>query len=103
MTASSNSTTGQSSAQRGAAVARRNLLAGPDSGGERAAAIDSLVGNARLSGIDPGGVSALHESRTKRLPPQPSVPITISSQDVAAATLTSQRRHEGNVAVPKSN
>jgi hypothetical protein len=33
---------------------RRNyLFAGADSGGERAVAIDSLVGNAKLNGLDP--------------------------------------------------
>jgi hypothetical protein len=41
-------------ALRGVAIGRRNyLFAGADSGGERAAAIYSLVGTARLNGIDP--------------------------------------------------
>ena len=36
------------------AVGRRNyLFAGADSGGERAAAIYSLIGTAKLNGIDP--------------------------------------------------
>jgi transposase len=36
------------------AIGRRNyLLAGADSGGERAAAIYSLVGTAKLNGVDP--------------------------------------------------
>jgi transposase len=36
------------------AIGRRNyLFAGADSGGERAAAIYSLVGTAKLNGIDP--------------------------------------------------
>jgi hypothetical protein len=41
-------------ALRGGAIGRRNyLFAGADSGGERAAAIYSLVGTAKLNGIDP--------------------------------------------------
>ncbi|AKM33239.1 transposase (plasmid) [Pandoraea faecigallinarum] len=41
-------------ALRGVAVGRRNyLFAGADSGGERAAAIYSLIGSAKLNGIDP--------------------------------------------------
>ena len=41
-------------ALRGVAIGRRNyLLAGADSGGERAAAIYSLIGTAKLNGIDP--------------------------------------------------
>jgi len=41
-------------ALRGVAIGRRNyLFAGADSGGERAAAIYSLVGSAKLNGIDP--------------------------------------------------
>lgn len=41
-------------ALRGVAIGRRNyLFAGADSGGERAAAIDSLLGTAKLNGIDP--------------------------------------------------
>jgi hypothetical protein len=41
-------------ALRGAAIGRRNyLFAGADSGGERAAAIDSLIGTAKLNGVDP--------------------------------------------------
>jgi hypothetical protein len=41
-------------ALRGVAIGRRNFLfAGADSGGERAAAMYSLVGSARLNGIDP--------------------------------------------------
>jgi len=41
-------------ALRGIAIGRRNyLLAGADSGGERAAAIYSLIGTAKLNGIDP--------------------------------------------------
>ena len=41
-------------ALRGVAVGRRNyLFAGADSGGERAAAIYSLIGTAKLNGIDP--------------------------------------------------
>ncbi|AOJ44981.1 hypothetical protein WJ27_27785 [Burkholderia thailandensis] len=36
------------------AIGRRNyLFAGADSGGERAAAIYSLIGTAKLNGIDP--------------------------------------------------
>jgi hypothetical protein len=38
----------------GVAIGRRNyLFAGADSGGDRAAAIYSLVGTAKLSGVDP--------------------------------------------------
>ena len=38
----------------GVAIGRRNyLFAGTDSGGERAAAIYSLIGTAKLNGIDP--------------------------------------------------
>jgi hypothetical protein len=41
-------------ALRGVAIRRRNyLFAGADSGGERAAAIHSLIGMAKLNGIDP--------------------------------------------------
>ncbi len=41
-------------ALRGIAVGRRNyLFAGADSGGERAAAIYTLVGTAKLDGVDP--------------------------------------------------
>jgi hypothetical protein len=36
------------------AIGRRNyLFAGADSGGERAAAIYSLIGTAKLNGVDP--------------------------------------------------
>lgn len=39
---------------RGVAIGRRNyLFAGADSGGERAAAIYSLIGTAKLNGLDP--------------------------------------------------
>ena len=41
-------------ALRGVAIGRRNyLFAGADSGGERAAAIYSLIGTAKLNGVDP--------------------------------------------------
>jgi len=41
-------------ALRGVAIGRRNyLFAGADSGGERAAAIYSLIGTAKLNGIEP--------------------------------------------------
>jgi transposase len=41
-------------ALRGIAIGRRNyLFAGADSGGERAAAIYSLIGTAKLNGVDP--------------------------------------------------
>jgi len=41
-------------ALRGVALGRRNyLFAGADSGGERAAAIYTLIGTAKLNGIDP--------------------------------------------------
>jgi transposase len=41
-------------ALRGVAIGRRNyLFAGADSGGERAAAIYSLMGTAKLNGVDP--------------------------------------------------
>lgn len=41
-------------ALRGVAIGRRNyLFAGADSGGERAAAMYSLIGTARLNGLDP--------------------------------------------------
>ena len=41
-------------ALRGVAIGRRNFLfAGADSGGERAAAMYSLIGSARLNGMDP--------------------------------------------------
>jgi transposase len=40
-------------ALRGVAIGRRNyLFAGADSGGERAAAIYSLIGTAKLNGVD---------------------------------------------------
>ena len=39
---------------RGVALGRKNLLfAGSDAGGERAAAIYSLIGSAKLNGLDP--------------------------------------------------
>jgi transposase len=41
-------------ALRGVALGRKNyLFAGSDSGGERAASIYSLIGSAKLSGLDP--------------------------------------------------
>ena len=41
-------------ALRGVAIGRRNyLFAGADSGGERAAAIYSLIGTVKLNGVDP--------------------------------------------------
>ena len=41
-------------ALRGVAIGRRNyLFAGADSGGERAAAVYSLIGTAKLNGVDP--------------------------------------------------
>ncbi|KUZ77695.1 hypothetical protein WI73_20235 [Burkholderia ubonensis] len=41
-------------ALRGVAIGRRNyLFAGADTGGERAAAMYSLIGSARLNGLDP--------------------------------------------------
>ncbi len=41
-------------ALRGVAIGRRNyLFAGADSGSERAAAIYSLIGTAKLNGVDP--------------------------------------------------
>ncbi|WP_370446522.1 transposase domain-containing protein [Glaciimonas sp. PCH181] len=41
-------------ALRGIAIGRRNyLFAGSDNGGERAAAIYSLIGTAKLNGVDP--------------------------------------------------
>ncbi len=41
-------------ALRGLAIGRRNyLFAGADTGGERAAAIYSLIGTAKLNGVDP--------------------------------------------------
>ena len=41
-------------ALRGVAIGRRNyLFVGADSGGERAAAIYSLIGTAKLNGVDP--------------------------------------------------
>jgi transposase len=39
---------------RGVALGRKNyLFAGADAGGERAAAIYSLIGSAKLNGLDP--------------------------------------------------
>ena len=39
---------------RGVVLSRKNyLFAGSDSGGERAAAIYSLIGSAQLNGLDP--------------------------------------------------
>ena len=41
---------------RGVALGRKNyLFAGSDAGGERAAAIYSLIGSAKLNGLDPEG------------------------------------------------
>ena len=41
-------------ALRGVAIGRRNyLFAGSDKGGERAAAMYSLIGTAKLNGVDP--------------------------------------------------
>lgn len=43
-------------ALRGVAIGRRNyLFAGADTGGDRAAAIYSLIGTAKLNGVDPEG------------------------------------------------
>lgn len=52
--APSRSTTQPPRALRGVAIGRRNyLFAGADSGGERATAIYSLIGTAKLDGVDP--------------------------------------------------
>jgi hypothetical protein len=55
MMASSRSTTTQPREHlRAVALGRKNyLFAGSDSGGERAAAIYSLIGSAKLNGLDP--------------------------------------------------
>jgi len=55
MTGTSRSTTTQAErALRAVALGRKNyLFAGSDSGGERAAAIYSLIGTAKLNGLDP--------------------------------------------------
>jgi hypothetical protein len=46
--------TNSCSEPRGVALGRKNyLFAGSDSGGERAAAIYSLIGSAKLNGLDP--------------------------------------------------
>jgi transposase len=49
---------------RGVAMGRKNyLFAGSDAGGERAAAIYSLIGSAKLNGLDPEAY--LHEVLTQ--------------------------------------
>ena len=49
---------------RGVALGRKNyLFAGSDAGGERAAAIYSLIGSAKLNGLDPEAY--LHEVLTQ--------------------------------------
>ncbi len=54
MATSRSTTTAAERALRAVALGRKNyLFAGSDSGGERAAAIYSLIGTAKLNGIDP--------------------------------------------------
>jgi hypothetical protein len=46
------------------AIGRKNyLFAGADSGGERAAAMYSLIGSAKLNGLDPDGPGHAGERR----------------------------------------
>jgi transposase len=59
-------------ALRAVALGRKNyLFAGSDSGGERAAAIYSLLGSAKLNGIDPEAYLSLVLRRIDRSPDQP--------------------------------
>jgi hypothetical protein len=59
-------------ALRGAAIGRRNyLFAGADSGGERAAAMYSLIGTAKLNGIDPEAMAAPCPHPYRRSPREP--------------------------------
>jgi len=73
-------------ALRAAALGRKNyLFAGSDSGGERAAAIYSLIGTAKLNGLDPEAylrevlqriadypINRIQEVLPWKLPPQPA-------------------------------
>src|SRR3546814_14308063 len=61
-------------ALRGIALGRKNyLFAGPDAGGERAAAIYSLIETARLNGLDP---QAYLTDVIARIGPHPARPST---------------------------
>jgi len=54
-------------ALRPVAIGRRNyLFAGSDQGGRRAAVLYSLIGTARLNGLDPGGLPALRAGSHRR-------------------------------------
>jgi transposase len=85
-------------ALRGVAIGRRNyLFAGADSGGERAAAIYSLVGTAKLNGIDPevylrfvlGRIADHPINRVEELLPWRAViQQTVQSNDSASAGTT---------------
>jgi transposase len=56
-------------ALRAVALGRKNyLFAGSDAGGERAAAIYSLVGSAKLQGIDPQGICGTSSSGSLSIP-----------------------------------
>ena len=60
-------------ALRTVVIGRKNyLFAGSDAGGERAAAIYSLLGSAKLNGIDPGGLYDGGTSPHRQLSHQPN-------------------------------
>jgi len=57
---------------RGVALGRKNyLFAGSDAGGERAAAIYSLIGSAKLNDLDPRSLSTRRSDSHRRAPHQP--------------------------------
>lgn len=63
-------------ALRGVAIGRRNFLfAGTDSGGECAAAMYTLIGSARLNGIDPEAWCIKFDDKRFYLEFTPSVPL----------------------------
>ena len=67
-------------AQRAVALGRKNyLFAGSDAGGERAAAIYSLLGSAKLNGIDPEAylTTVLRHCRSSNQPDRGQLPWTL--------------------------
>ena len=62
---------GAERALRAVALGRKNFLfCGSDAGGQRAAAIYSLLGTAKLNGLDPGTLPPPHPGKHRRSPNQ---------------------------------
>ena len=77
-------------ALRAVALGRKNyLFAGSDRGGESAAAIYSLIGTAKLNGLDPGELLAERTVAHRRTPDQPHRRTTpLESRGRSCCTLT---------------